>query len=229
MKIFGIIPARKGSKRIKNKNLRVLGDKPLISWTILAGLKSKSISELIVSTDSNKILDVSSEYGITYDGILRNEKYASDKSSTIDTVIYEIKKRDVISRGFSHVMILQPTSPFRTSNDIDSATQLLKEKSAKSIISVSESNHPAEWINTIDTSLSMNMFYESLNFQNNSQSYGISYNLNGAIYLIDIEALVSFKSFILKDKTFAYIMQKEKSIDIDDEFDWKLAEKYISF
>lgn len=228
MNIFGIIPARKGSKRIKNKNLRILGDKPLISWTILAGLKSKSISELIVSTDSNKILDVSSEFGITYDGILRDKEYASDKSSTIDTVIYEIKKRDVINRGFSHVMVLQPTSPFRTSNDIDNAAKLLIEKSAKSIISVSESNHPAEWINTIDASLSMNVFYESLNFQKNSQSYSKSYNLNGAIYLIDIEALVSLNSFILKDKTFAYIMQKERSLDIDDEFDWKLAEKFIN-
>lgn len=229
MKLLGIIPARIGSKRIPNKNIKILNGKPLIAWTVIEALKSRYISELVVSTDSYKILEISENYGIKSDGLLRDEKYAQDQSSTVDTIIYEIDKRNIIRKGFTHVMILQPTSPFRTHSDIDNAVELLIKKSAQSIISVSECQHPPQWSNQIDNSLSMNKFYKSLDSNRNSQSYEKSYNINGAIYLIDIEALLSKKAFILKNKSFAYVMNKDRSFDIDDSFDWLQAESYMNF
>ena len=229
MKILGIIPARKGSKRIPNKNIKELNGIPLIAWTILEAFKSSYISDLIVSTDSSEILKVAHEYGVKDDGLLRSDNLALDNTSTIDTVIYEINKRNILEKGFTHIMILQPTSPFRSSYDIDRAAKLLLDKSADSIISVTECEHPPEWSNPVDDSLLMNMHYQSIDSRKNSQQLKKSFRINGAIYLINIKKLIECKELMFKDKTFAYIMGKNKSIDIDDDFDWMLAENNIKF
>ena len=215
---LAIIPARGGSKRLPRKNILDLCGKPLISYSIEAGLKSKYISKVIVSSDDNEILTISKECGA--ETINRPEYLANDTATTFDALEHTINSLE----KYDYIVLLQPTSPLRNEKHIDEAIELLNEKDADAIISVCETEHSPLWCNTLDEELNMSNFLPKEVLNKRSQDLPKYYRINGAIYICKTEELLKNKSFFLKDKVFAYIMDKKDSVDIDEEIDFKLAQ-----
>ena len=223
-KVFAVITARGGSKRMPRKNIQPLADKPLIVWTIQAGLKSNYIDRVFVSSDDEEILVLSEGTGAST--IKRPKHLASDTAKSVDVVMHALKK---IDHDYEYVILLQPTSPLRNENHIDEAFDLLIKKNANAVISVCETDHKPFWTNILPDDGSMKFFFNDAKVNNSeSNNHQVFYHLNGAIYICKTEKFLEEKTFFIKENIFAYQMSREHSIDIDDEFDWRFAEAIIS-
>lgn len=221
-KIFlAIIPARGGSKRLPRKNILDLNGKPLIAWSIEAGLKSKYIDKVVVSSDDNEILDISQKFGVNT--VVRPPELASDTATTFDAIEHTINSLE----KYDYVVLLQPTSPLRESKHIDEAIELLEKKDADAVVSVCEMEHSPLWSNTLDETLSMQGFLRDEVLNKRNQDLEKYYRLNGAIYVCKTKRLLEGKSFFLKDNIFAYVMDRESSVDIDEKIDFQLAQSII--
>ena len=221
LNILALIPARAGSKRLPGKNIKELCGKPLIAWTIEAALKSKYLDQVIVSTDSNEIAKISKQYGATIP-FIRPENIAQDTSSTTEVINHCL---DFLKEErFTHVLLLQATSPLRVSNDIDLAVDTLLEKKANAIYSVCEVDHSPLWMNTLPDDLSFDNFLKPESSGVRSQDLPTHYRLNGALYLVSLEQYLQKGSLFGHRSTYAHIMDKNHSIDIDDELDFIVAE-----
>jgi len=222
VKYLAIIPARGGSKRLPNKNILELNGKPLIAWSIEAAKKSKYIDDVVVTSDSEKILDVANKYNIKT--IKRPDYLASDTATTFDVIKHTI---DSLQNKYKYTVLLQPTSPLRNEKHIDEAIELLEKKNADAVISVCETDHSPLWSNTLPEDLDMSNFLRDEIKNKRSQDLPKFYRLNGAIYICKTDKLLEEKSFFIKNNIYAYIMDRKSSIDIDDEIDFKLAEILI--
>ena len=218
---LAIIPARGGSKRLPRKNILDLCGKPLISWSIEAALKSKYISKVVVSSDDEEILNISSNFGA--DIIKRPYELANDTATTFDAIKHTIDNLE----KYDYIILLQPTSPLRNENQIDEAIELLEEKQADAIVSVCEMEHSPLWSNTLPNDGNMRDFLREEILNKRSQDLEKYYRLNGAVYICKTDKLLENKSFFLKDNIFAYIMDRKSSIDIDEEIDFLFAQRVI--
>lgn len=214
---LAIIPARGGSKRLPRKNVEDLCGKPLIAWSIEAGLKSKYIDKLVVSSDDNKILDIADTYNIQ--AIKRPKKLSNDTATTFDAIKHTIDKLE----SYDYIVLLQPTSPLRNCKHIDESIKLLEQKNADAVISVCEMEHSPLWSNTLDKDGVMDNFLRDEIINKRSQDLEKYYRLNGAIYICRTDKLLKDKSFFLKQNTYAYLMNRESSVDIDYLIDLKFA------
>lgn len=219
---LAVIPARGGSKRLPRKNILDLQGKPLIVYSIESGKNSKYIDRVIVSSDDDEILKMSKKFGA---GIIkRPNELASDIATSFDTIKHTIEN----VKDYDYIILLQPTSPLRNSNHIDEAIELLENRNADAIISVCKMGHSPLWSNTLDNSLSMKGFLKNEILNKRSQDLETCYRLNGAIYICNTDKFLEEGSFFLEKKIFAYIMDKKSSIDIDEEYDFKIAEVFIN-
>ncbi|MGJ0290678.1 acylneuraminate cytidylyltransferase family protein [Aliarcobacter cryaerophilus] len=214
---LAIIPARGGSKRLPRKNVLDLCGKPLIAWSIKAGLNSKYIDKVVVSSDDDEILNISSNFGA--ETIKRPVELASDAATTFDAIKHTIEN----IQKYDYIVLLQPTSPLRDAKHIDEAIELLEEKQADAVVSVCEMDHSPLWSNTLPQDGSMKGFLRDEVLNKRSQDLEKYYRLNGAIYICKTEKLLENKSFFLKDNIFGYIMDKKSSVDIDEEIDFIIA------
>jgi len=224
--ILGLIPARGGSKGLSRKNIKPLLDKPLIAWTIERSLASKYLDRVIVSTDDKEIKDISRKYGAEIP-FTRPKKLAEDNAKGIEVVLHAIDwlKKNDRRKQYDLLMLLQPTSPLRATEDIDKTIELLFLKEAKAIVSVCEVDHHPLWSNTLPEDGCMKNFIRQEIMNKNRQELPVFYRLNGAIYLAYCNYIKEQKSFF-GEKTFAYIMPQSRSVDIDNEIDFKLTEIY---
>jgi CMP-N-acetylneuraminic acid synthetase len=181
-----------------------------------------NIDEIILSSDDEKILEIGNSYGIR--SVKRPGYLASDTAKTIDVVLYHL---DNLKTKTDFIVLLQPTSPLRTSNHIDQAIELLESKNADAIISVCEIDYPIEWCNVLPEDGSLKKFINEEFLNKRSQDFPKRYRINGSIYIAKKEKLLQEKTFFLKDNIYAYIMDRYTSVDIDDEFDFKFAEFII--
>ena len=220
---LAIIPARGGSKRLPRKNVLDLCGKPLIAYSIEAGLKSKYISKVIVTSDDEEILSISKKYGSGI--IVRPEELSSDAATTFDAVKHTI---DNVEK-FDYVVLVQPTSPLRSEKHLDEAIELLEEKNADAIVSVCEMDHSPLWSNTLPEDGCMKNFLKEEVLNKRSQDLDKYFRLNGAIYVCKIDKFLENKGFFLKENIYAYKMDKKNSIDIDDEFDFLMTEYIINY
>jgi CMP-N,N'-diacetyllegionaminic acid synthase len=216
-----IIPARGGSKRLPRKNVLELSGKPLIVWSIEAGLKSKYIDKVVVTSDDDEILSISKEYGAEI--IKRPDYLANDTAKTFDAIKHTIENM----QKYDYIVLLQPTSPLRNEFHIDEAIELLELKKADAVVSVCEMEHSPLWSNTLPKDDNMNSFLKDEVLNKRSQDLETYYRLNGAIYICKTEKLLSEESFFLKDNIFAYKMDRLNSVDIDEEIDFKIAKNLI--
>ena len=219
---LAIIPARGGSKRLPRKNILDLCGKPLISWSIEAALKSKYISKVVVSSDDEEILNISSKFGA--DIIKRPYELANDKATTFDAIKHTINN----SEKYDYIVLLQPTSPLRNEKHIDEAIELLEEKQADAIVSVCEMDHSPLWSNTLPKDGNMKNFLRDEVLNKRSQDLEKYYRINGAIYICKTEKFIVNKGFFLKENIFAYIMNRENSVDIDEKLDFIIAKNIMS-
>ena len=224
--MLAIIPARKGSKKIKNKNRRLINRKPLISYTIEAALKSKYISQLLVSSDDKEIIKIASQYNIDTP-FLRPKKISLDKSEMKQVIIYNIEKLTKLKKKKIHeVILLQPTSPLRTSKDIDLAIKLFKKNKADSVIAVKKVDIPHKWLLNLGKKNKLKLKNSNLNMSTNRQSYETLYIPNGSIFIFNYNFLKKSKNYYGK-RTYGYIMPKVKSFDIDDQTDFQIEEGFL--
>jgi len=223
--ILGLIPARGGSKGLPRKNIKPLLGKPLIAWTIEKALTSKYLDRVIVSTDDKEIAEISKKYGAEVP-FIRPKELAMDNAKGIDVVLHAIDWIKKSDKQYDLLMLLQPTSPLRRSEDIDKAIEYLFFKEAKAIVSVCEVDHHPLWANTLPEDGCMKDFIRQEIMNKNRQELPVFYRLNGAIYLAYFDYVKQCKCFMGKE-TFAYIMPRERSIDIDNEVDLKLVENFI--
>ena len=216
-KIIAIIPARSGSKGLKDKNIKDLNGKPLIGYTIESATDSRVFDEIIVSTDSEKYAQISRDYGANVP-FLRSNQNSTDNAGSWDVVREVLSKLD---EKYDVVVLLQPTSPLRTAEHIKEAIQLFFEKNADTLCSVCETPHPMFWCNTLDENLSMKDFVGE-EYRKPRQQLPKSYTINGAIYICKTEQLQCLNLY--SEKSFAYVMPQNSSVDIDSELDFKLVE-----
>ncbi|MFM4804502.1 cytidylyltransferase domain-containing protein [Aeromonas bivalvium] len=221
---IAIIPARGGSKRLPNKNILPLADKPLIVWTIEAALDSQLFDMVLVSTDSQDIADVSMSAGAMVP-FLRPAELASDTATTNDVVNHMVKWVESEHGAVERVTLLQPTSPLRNADNIKDAMKLFEEKKASAVISVCELDHPIQYCNRLPNDFSMKEFI-AVSDNKRTQDLEPYYRLNGAIYIFD-RKFVGFLSEIYSEGSFSYIMNKENSVDIDDEYDFIFASSLL--
>ena len=219
-----MIPARGGSKGIKNKNIIDLCGKPLISYTIQAALESKYIDKVIVSTDSQEIADVAIKYGAEVP-FLRPGELASDTSKTIDAVMHAVGELEKRKEQYDILILLQATQPLRTADDIDSAIELFIKNKGQSLVSVSPVEDNPILIRTIDNLGRMNSILP-MKSTCRRQDMPLYYRVNGCIYINLISELDLNTSF--NDNKIPYIMPKERSVDIDEIKDLLIAQYYIS-
>ena len=226
MKAIAIIPARSGSKGLPNKNILQLNDKPMMAYTIEACLESGCFQRIHVSTDSEEYAQIAIKYGADVP-FLRDTALATDQATTEDVIRDVLEKYRKVGEEFEVFGIMQPTSPLRTALDIQKSFQLFREKNADSIISVCPMEHSPLWSNQLGEADSM---YQFLNVQTNQnrQQFGQYYRINGAIYLMRISKYSSHTA-LYGEKSYAYRMPKERSIDIDDEMDLEIAKVFMKF
>ena len=221
MKNLAIIPARSGSKGLKDKNIKELNKKPLIYYAIKEAKKSNIFDEIMLSTDSVLYADIGKKLGASVP-FLRDDNLSTDTASTWDVVKDVLKRYEEKNIYFDTVCILQPTSPLRISDDIVKSYDMFKEKDANFVVSVCEMDHCPLWSNTLDDTLSMENFIDKNIIQMPRQELPIYYRINGAVYIIKTKYLFEVKD-IYSSKSYAYIMPKTRSIDIDDIVDFRLA------
>lgn len=218
MKVLGVIPARGGSKGIPRKNLVSLGGKPLITWTF-DSVKLSKLDRTLVSTDSPEIAQLAKVHGIEVP-FLRPQNLSGDSARTIDVVNHVLR---IINEEFDAVMVLQPTSPFRTHQDIDACISLLVNSSADSVISVETVGglHPARMKYLRDGYLIDPPFCEVVENQPR-QELTEMFIRNGAIYLTRTEVLKagSFRG----EQCLAHVMPSARSVNIDETIDLQFAE-----
>ena len=228
MKILGLIPARGGSKRIPGKNVKLLGGLPLIAWTIRAALASNACADVIVSTDDENIASIARKYGATVPG-LRPAQLATDMSTSVEVALYELDRHEKTHGKVDGLLLLQPTSPFRTADSITKAVALFEMTGgSNALVSVSKAPvHPA-WCFRLKESGGMEPFITQADRERRSQDLEAAYSLNGAIYLVSPCQLRSEKSFVPACAVPFIMDSMHESLDIDTENDWLMADFFMS-
>lgn len=226
MRNIAIIPARSGSKGLKDKNIKLLNGKPLLAYTIEAARDSKLFDEIMVSTDSKEYADIAKKWG-AHVPFLRSEVLSNDTASSWDVVKDVLKKYNEQGEDFDTVTLLQPTSPLRTSNDIVQGYTVMNDKHANYVVSVSEMDHSPLWSNVLPQDHSLENFLNKEHTGKPRQQLPSYYRINGALYIVKTDYLMKADD-IYKEKSFATIMAKENSIDIDDEIDFIIANALIN-
>ena len=225
LKHIAIIPARSGSKGLKDKNIKLLADKPMVAYTIEAAKQSGIFDCVHVSTDSDEYARIAREYGADVP-FLRSDELSSDTAGSWDVVRWTMAQYAKLGQVFDCVTLLQPTSPLRTDEDIQNAYRLLQEKQADAVVGVCEMDHSPLWSNTLPEDGNMNGFLDRA-ANAGRQKLPVYYRINGAVYMMKAALLTQAENALYGEGTYAYIMPKQRSIDIDDEFDFAIAETII--
>lgn len=225
MNNLAIIPARSGSKGLKDKNIKLLAGKPLVAYSIEAAQESGIYSHILVSTDSEKYGEIAVQHGAEVP-FYRSKENASDSASSWDVVKEVLKRYKELGIEFDMFTLLQPTSPLRSYEDIQNAYQLFIDKKAEGIVAVCEMEHSPLWSNTLPENNSLSGF---LRKETNKQRQKLEtfYRINGAIYMATVKTFFEDTN-LYRENCYAYKMPIERSIDIDTELDFKIAETIIN-
>ena len=226
--VLAVIPARGGSKGLPGKNIKVLCGKPLIAWSIEAGLGSKYIDEVMVTSDNYEIANVAREFGASVP-FLRPTELASDTATTMDTVKHVIDfYENKLHKKFDYIVLLEPTSPLREREDIDQAIEsLLANPSGTSIVGIckTESQNPAFLVKMSEAGFIVG--YEDQNMKAmRRQDIEDVYFFEGSIYVSRTDVLLTKNTFY-HENTIGYELPKWKSLEIDDLDDFVMVESLI--
>lgn len=226
MKHIAIIPARSGSKGLPHKNIRPLCGKPLLAYSIDVALASGLFDTVHVSTDSEQYAEIARRYGADVP-FLRYKTTASDTASSIDVMLEVLQRYEELGHIFDTCMLLQPTSPLRRVEDLTSAFTQMEETKAASVVSVCKVDHSPLWCNTLPENGCMDHFLVPA-AKEPRQKLAQYYRINGAIYLTTVTNLKETGALNYDQSCFATLMPRSRSIDIDDELDFIIAEAIVN-
>jgi CMP-N-acetylneuraminic acid synthetase len=221
LKTLALIPARGGSKGIPHKNIRQFAGKPLIAWTIEAALACPHIDDVVVTTDDVEIAEISRLWGARVP-FMRPPELAQDSSPSIDVVMHALNQLP----GYDAVVLLQPTSPLRTVDDLNGLLVFARDQQAHAVVSIAEPAASPYWMYQLTSNRELKKLIETPDITRR-QNLPAVYALNGALYFANIEWLKQTQSF-LTDETKGYVMTRENSLDIDTPLDWEFAELVMS-
>ena len=227
MRVIGIIPARGGSKGIPRKNIRLLGGKPVIHYTIESAKKSQLLTDIFVSTDDLEIVEVAESAGIKVP-FLRPPNLALDNSPSIDTIIHVLDEYDKIGKHYDAICLLQPTSPFRELGFIDKCIEKFEMHDANSLISVLQVPHQfnPHWIFEENESGSLRISTGENHIITRRQELPRAYYRDGSVYLTKVETIRNEKKLLFGNIQF---LESDERFycNLDTMDDWYLAEKRI--
>lgn len=220
-RVLGVIPARGGSKGVPRKNVRLVGGRPLIQWTIDAAHQSTILDRVILSCEDAEIMAVAAACGCEVP-FQRPAELASDHTPAIEVVL------DVIARfpEYDIVVLLQPTSPLRTASDIDGTIETMVRHDASTSVSVTEVEKSPYWMFEIDAATGRLRPLLSESTAARRQDLPPVFQLNGAVYAASVKELVAKKKFV-DSGTVPYIMPRDRSLDLDSEIDFRLLELHL--
>lgn len=226
MRHLAVIPARSGSKGLKDKNIKGLAGKPMMAYTIEAAKESGIYDCIHVSTDSEEYRRIAEEYGADVP-FLRSPELSGDTAGSWDVVKWTLEQYRRRGQEFDLVTLLQPTSPLRTGEDICRAQKLLEEHRADAVVAVCEMDHSPLWSNVLPEDGCMKGFLDRVANQGR-QKLPVYYRINGAIYMVRTSVVFREPMELYGERTFAYPMPKERSVDIDDALDFVVAEAILA-
>ncbi len=224
MKILALIPARGGSKRLPRKNILPLGGKPLIVWSIDVAKDIPEICDILVSTDDPEIAEIAKEAGALVPW-LRPAELATDTASSVDVALHALDWYEKTNGSVEGILLLQPTSPFRTKQTIVSGIEKYITSNKKSIIGVSPVHHHPSWMLKLNKDNLLEKFIEdeSNGINTRSQDLPPVFSINGSFYLTPPENIRKNKTFFGKE-TFPLITNNIlESLDIDTKADLIMA------
>lgn len=226
LSIVGLILARGGSKRIPNKNIKDLKGKPLIAWTIETAIRSKAFTHVFVSTDNPKIAEVALEYGAEVPW-LRPDELATDESLSIQAVLHASNWMTTQKLNVDGIMLLQPTSPFRTVKTISFAIELFQKSGLEPVVSFSQADISPEWcFRREGDRLTPIMGWEAV--KTRSQDIQPTLQLNGLVYLASPRYLARNLTFLGPTTVPLVCNEPREAIDIDTYLDWTDAENILT-
>ena len=226
MRILALIAARGGSKRVPGKNIRLLGSYPLIVWSIKSAKGIPGICDILVSTDDSDIAAVAREAGALVPW-LRPAELATDTASSLDVCLHALGWYEDTKGSVDGLLLLQPTSPFRERATILRGIELFWEGNRRPVVGVSPAQSHPLWCFQIQGKV-LRPFIDSGGLHMRSQDLPPAYVVNGAYYLIEPKDLRSMRSFFSHDMVPLVMDQAEEGLDIDTEWDWKMAEAVLA-
>jgi len=227
---LAIIPARGGSKGLPGKNIKELCGKPLIAWSIESGLKSKYLDEVMVTTDSQEIAEISKEYGANVP-FLRPDYLASDTATSFDAVKHTIDYyKDELSKKFDYIVLLEPTSPLREVDDIDNMIEkiITNEDKFDSIVSMGEVHEHPSIMKKIVNKDYLNNYCEELELKSRRQDNDEVYFPYGVAYIVKMNSFLEEKTFYTKRNTF-FEIKRYQCYEIDDIYDFLAVENIMKY
>lgn len=226
--VLAVVPARAGSKRLPNKNVLLLGGQPLIAWTIKAAIETHVFDDVLVSTDDAMIAEIAIRFGASAPW-LRPAELATDTATSIDVLLHAVDRADPGGLRYEFVALLQPTSPFRTAATIVEGVRLCQSSGGAPVVAVSPARTHPDLCFRLDAGGRMSKYTpEKTGASLRSQDLSPAFEVNGALYVASIQYLRSHRTFFGADATALVMQSRAESIDIDDEWDWQLAEWIIS-
>lgn len=226
-RLLGIIPARSGSKGVRDKNIREIDGKPLIQYTIEDAIACEALSEFLVSTDSERYAEIARGAGAPVP-FIRPAELATDEAPTIDVVKHAVTEfENTRGETVDATVLLQPTTPLRTPADIDRSVAMFASSDADSLITCYETvdAHP-NYMYEMDSENRVTALRKQHDVPDRRQDFDPVYLRNGAVY-ISTRELVFDRNRIFDDRPLAHVMPKERSVNIDEPFDLKMAELLI--
>jgi CMP-N-acetylneuraminic acid synthetase len=226
-KILWLITARSGSKSIPDKNIKVLGKQPLISYRIQSALSTKIDGDVWVSTDSEKYAVIAKEYGAEIP-FLRPDYLSTDDASSMDVILHAMEYASSLGKKYDFIGLLEPTSPFIQSLDLDKAVELLNQnENASAIVATKESRPNRIFIQKEDECLSELADNLKLYKKLGRQSFGREITPSGGFYISKWDDFLKNKSFYTK-QTLSYLVDDVSGLEIDEPLDWQFAEFIIN-
>lgn len=227
-KVLGLILARSGSKGLINKNIKTLIDKPLIAWTVESAIESKYIDDVVISSDSEEIIEIGKNYGAIAP-FIRPSELATDEAKSSDCIIHAINYLEKENKKYDYFLLLEPTSPLREVSDIDKSIELLNKKKQGAIVSVclAEGSHPA-FLYRIDANNYINPITGKHPSNLRRQDIEELFFVEGTIYCSTVSDFKKERTFY-HAKTCPYYVPKWKSIEVDDIYDFVMIESIIKY
>lgn len=225
--ILAVIPARAGSRRISSKNTQQVAGRPMIAWSIDAARHAPSIDRVVVSTDSDAIAEIARDAGAEVPA-LRPAALAQDDTDGTEPILQMVERLEAAeSYTPQYVIVLQPTSPLRTVEDVENAVNIVRRIGALSVVSVCRAGQPTSWMRRLGPDgelLALDSACETASRDHATEVFV----LNGAIYLVERETMLRRRS-LYADTTYAYVMPVERSIDVDTSWDLHLVDLALRF
>lgn len=225
--ILWLVTARSGSKSIPDKNIKILGNQPLISYRIQSALTTKIDGDVWVSTDSEKYAEIAKKYGAAIP-FLRPDYLSTDDASSMDVVLHAMEYALSLNKKYDFIGLLEPTSPFIQGSDLDKAVELLSQNENASAIVATKESKPnrifiqkeAEYLSELADNLKL---YRKLG----RQSFGKEITPSGGFYISKWYDFLKNKSFYTK-QTLSYLVDDVSGLEIDEPLDWQFAEFIIN-